>query len=121
VNHANGSIPHRLQLAMKVLSTAAVLPPASLPKKVQLPPAHRDIAAGPLGGSVVDLPFAVFEEPRQRIPLIQRVPHRDEAAARLCAAVERRSSAEESIGRGARAGILRLSASLCSGVVSVCR
>src|SRR5436305_6201775 len=32
-NHANGSTPHRLQEAMKLRSTAAVLPPLSLPKK----------------------------------------------------------------------------------------
>ena len=36
-NHANGSTPHRLQEAMKLRSTAAVLPPLSLPKNVQLP------------------------------------------------------------------------------------
>jgi hypothetical protein len=36
-NQANGSTPHRLQEAMKLRNTAAVLPPRSLPKKVQLP------------------------------------------------------------------------------------
>ena len=36
-NHANGSTPHRLQEAIKLRSTAAVLPPLSLPKKVQFP------------------------------------------------------------------------------------
>src|SRR5215475_9389592 len=36
-NQANGSMPHRLQEAMKLRNTAAVLPPPSLPKKVQLP------------------------------------------------------------------------------------
>jgi hypothetical protein len=36
-NHANGSTPHRLQEAMKLRKTAAVLPPLSLPKKVQFP------------------------------------------------------------------------------------
>src|SRR5204862_6445687 len=36
-NHANGSTPHRLQEAMKLRSTAAVLPPLSPPKKVQYP------------------------------------------------------------------------------------
>ena len=37
LNQANGSTPHRLQEAMKLRSTAAVLPPLSLPKKVQFP------------------------------------------------------------------------------------
>jgi hypothetical protein len=36
-NQANGSTPHRLQEAMKLRNTAAVLPPPSLPKNVQLP------------------------------------------------------------------------------------
>jgi hypothetical protein len=36
-NQANGSTPARLQEAMKLRNTAAVLPPPSLPKKVQLP------------------------------------------------------------------------------------
>ena len=36
-NQANGSTPHRLQEATKLRSTAAVLPPLSLPKNVQLP------------------------------------------------------------------------------------
>jgi hypothetical protein len=36
-NQANGSAPDRLQEAMKLHNTAAVLPPASLPKNVQLP------------------------------------------------------------------------------------
>lgn len=35
-NQANGSTPHRLQEPMKLRNTAAVLPPPSLPKKVQL-------------------------------------------------------------------------------------
>jgi hypothetical protein len=35
-NQANGSTPHRLQEAMKLRNTAAVLPPPSLPKNVQL-------------------------------------------------------------------------------------
>jgi hypothetical protein len=33
-NHANVSTPHRLQVAMKLRNTAAVLPPPSLPKNV---------------------------------------------------------------------------------------
>ena len=36
-NQANGSTPHRLQEAMKLRKTAAVVPPPSLPRKVQLP------------------------------------------------------------------------------------
>ena len=36
-NQENGSTPQRLQEAMKLRNTAAVLPPVSLPKKVQLP------------------------------------------------------------------------------------
>ena len=36
-NQANGSTAFRLHVAMKVSSTAAVLPRLSLPKKVQLP------------------------------------------------------------------------------------
>jgi hypothetical protein len=37
-NQANGSTPFRLHMAMKLSSTAAVLPPLSLPKNIQLPP-----------------------------------------------------------------------------------
>src|ERR1051326_6617859 len=36
-NQVNGSTPQRLQEAMKLRNTAAVLPPPSLPKNVQLP------------------------------------------------------------------------------------
>ena len=36
-NHANGSTPFRLHIAMKLIRIAAVRPPASLPKNVQLP------------------------------------------------------------------------------------
>ena len=36
-NQANGSTPHPLQEAMKLRNTAAVLPPPSLPKNIQLP------------------------------------------------------------------------------------
>ena len=47
-NQANGSTPHRLQEAMKLRNTAAVLPPLSLPKNVQLPRtrAHRGHGMG---------------------------------------------------------------------------
>jgi hypothetical protein len=54
-NHANGSTPHRLQDAMKLRSTAAVLPPLSLPKKVQFP---RPSAMSRLARSVA--PSSVF-------------------------------------------------------------
>jgi hypothetical protein len=36
LNQANGSTPDRWQEAKKLRNTAAVLPPWSLPKKVQL-------------------------------------------------------------------------------------
>ncbi len=39
-NRENGSTPHRLKEATKLRSTAAVLPPLSLPKNVQLPRPH---------------------------------------------------------------------------------
>jgi hypothetical protein len=37
LNHSNGSTPHRLQEATRLRNTAAVLPPLSLRKNVQLP------------------------------------------------------------------------------------
>ena len=64
-NQANGSTPHRLQVAMKVRSTAAVLPPLSLPKNVQLPAANRHHASIlPMSGrklmsTTVGTPFTV--------------------------------------------------------------
>jgi hypothetical protein len=51
-NQVNGSTPHRLQEAMKLRNTAAVLPPPSLPKKVQLP---RPSAISRLARSVAPL------------------------------------------------------------------
>jgi hypothetical protein len=36
-NQANGSTAFRLHIAMKLSSSAAVLPPLSLPRKVQFP------------------------------------------------------------------------------------
>src|SRR4051794_2423048 len=51
-NQANGSTPHRLQEAIKLRNTAAVLPPPSLPKKFQLP---RPNAISRLARSVAPL------------------------------------------------------------------
>ena len=68
--------PARLHVAMKLSNTAAVLPPLSLPKNVQLP---RPIAMSRLARSVA--PLSISRSPssqkaRQRLPLIQRVAHR---------------------------------------------
>jgi hypothetical protein len=49
---ANGSTLQRLQEPMKLRNTAAVLPPPSLPKKVQLP---RPSATSPFSRSVAPL------------------------------------------------------------------
>jgi hypothetical protein len=46
----NGSTPLRLQEAMKLRSTAAVLPPLSLPKNVQFVRPSA-ISVGSLGGA----------------------------------------------------------------------
>jgi hypothetical protein len=51
-NQANGSTAQRLHVAMKFINTAAVLPPLSLPKNVQLP---RPIATSRLARSVAPL------------------------------------------------------------------
>jgi hypothetical protein len=74
-NQANGSIPERLQEAIRLRNTAAVLPPPSLPKNVQLP---RPSAMSRLARSVAPLylQLAVFQKARQRLPLIERVAHR---------------------------------------------
>lgn len=45
-----------------------------MPKGV--PPADGDITIGALGGAVVDLQFAVLQIHIQRLPLVQRIPHR---------------------------------------------
>ena len=69
-NHANGSTLHRLQEAMKLRSTAAVLPPLSLPKNVQLP---RPSAMSRFARSVapfVNLQLTIFQKSRERLPLI---------------------------------------------------
>ena len=75
-NQANGSTPHRLQEAMKLRNTAAVLPPPSLPKKVQVPRTSAMSRLARFRGAVVDLQFAVFQKARYRFPLIQRIAHR---------------------------------------------
>src|SRR5436305_3608823 len=72
-NQANGSTPQRLQEAMKLRSTAAVLPPPSLPKNVQLPRPSAISRLAPFRGAVVDLQLAILQKLRQRLPLIQRI------------------------------------------------
>ena len=62
-NQANGSTPHRLQEAMKLRSTAAVVPPLSLPKKVQLP---RPSAMSRLARSVAPLSISSSPSSRKR-------------------------------------------------------
>jgi hypothetical protein len=53
-NQANGSTRFRLQEAMKLRSTAAVLPPLSLPKKEEGPvaAADGDVPIRPFRGAV---------------------------------------------------------------------
>ena len=63
-NQANGSTPHRLQEAMKLRNTAAVLPPLSLPKKVQLP---RPSAMSRLARSVAPLSISNSPSSRKRV------------------------------------------------------
>src|SRR5438874_1873706 len=46
------------------------------PEKGPVAPAQRDVAIGPLRGTVVNFQLAVFEKARQRLPLIQRIAHR---------------------------------------------
>ena len=60
-NQANGSTPQRLQVAMKLINTAAVLPPLSLPKNVQLP---RPMATSRLARSVA--PLSISRSPSSR-------------------------------------------------------
>ena len=74
-NQANGSTRQRLQVATTLNRTAAVLPPLSLPKNVQLP---RPIAISRLARSVAPLSIskiAVFKKARERGPLIQRIAY----------------------------------------------
>ena len=75
-NQVNGSTPHRLQEAMKLRNTAAVLPPPSLPKKVQLPRPSAISRLARSSGAVVNFQLAVFQKACQRLPLIQRITHR---------------------------------------------
>ena len=63
-NQANGSTPHRLQEAMKLRNTAAVLPPLSLPKNVQLP---RPSAISRLARSVAPLSISNSPSSRKRV------------------------------------------------------
>jgi hypothetical protein len=59
-NQVNGETRQRLQEATKLRSTAAVLPPVSLPKNVQLPRPSA-ISIRPLR---IDLQLAVFQKAR---------------------------------------------------------
>ena len=63
-NQANGSTPDRLQEATKLRSTAAVLPPLSLPKNVQLP---RPSAMSRLARSVAPLSISSSPSSRKRV------------------------------------------------------
>src|SRR5271165_4149819 len=74
-NQANGSTLDRLQEAMKLRSTAAVLPPPSLPKNVQLP---RPMAMSRLARSVA--PLSISRSPSSRNQQEEQagfVDHRD--------------------------------------------
>src|SRR5688572_1670675 len=64
LNQANGSMPDRLQEAMKLRNTAAVLPPLSLPKNVQLP---RPSAISRLARSVAPLSITNSPSSRKRV------------------------------------------------------
>lgn len=63
-NQANGSTRLCLQQAMKLINTAAVLPPESLPKNVQLP---RPIAMSRLALSVAPLSISRSPSYRNRV------------------------------------------------------
>ncbi len=60
-NQAKGSTALRLHIAMKLNSTAAVLPPLSLPKNVQLP---RPMAMSGFSRSVA--PLSISPSPSSR-------------------------------------------------------
>ena len=45
-------------------------------EKRPVAPPNRYASVGPLGGAIVDLQIAVFQEAVQRLPLIQRIPNR---------------------------------------------
>ena len=70
-NQVNGSTPERLQDAIKLRNTAAVLPPWSLPKNVQFPRPRAISRLARLGGAVVDLQLAVFQKTHECVPLVQ--------------------------------------------------
>ena len=63
-NQANGSTAFRLHIAMKLIKMAAVLPPASLPKNVQLP---RPMAMSRLARSVAPLSISRSPSFRKRV------------------------------------------------------
>ena len=63
-NQANGSTPQRLQDAMKLINTAAVVPPLSLPKNVQFP---RPTAIARLTRSVAPLSISRSPSCRKRV------------------------------------------------------
>jgi hypothetical protein len=69
-------------MAMKLINTATVLPPLSLPKKVQFP---RQTAI-PRFAPVIDLRIAVSEKTCERFPLIQRLAHSPGRRIRNCLA-----------------------------------
>jgi hypothetical protein len=82
-NQAKGSTRQRLQLAMKLINTAAVLPPSSLPKERPVRAADGDVAVDALGGAVVDFQVTILQETRKRIPLVQRIAHSPRARTLL--------------------------------------
>ncbi len=63
-NQANGSTELRLHMATKLSSTAAVFPPLSLPKNVQLP---RPRAISRLARSVAPLSISRSPSERKRV------------------------------------------------------
>ena len=74
-NQVNGSTPQRLQEATKLRAS----PPSCRRcrcRRMSDCLGQCDIAVGPFRGAVVNLQLAVFQEARQRFPLIQRVAYR---------------------------------------------
>ena len=74
--YANVSMPRCLHVAVKLNSTAAVLPPLSLPTNNQLIAAHADQLQRPLAHVVVDVQVAVGRVAVQRLPLVEHVVDR---------------------------------------------
>jgi len=74
-NQANGSTFTNSHDATKLRSTATVLPPRSLPTKVQL---RRPTAMPrkPLGVVIIDGQVTIFYVARQRRPVLQRISDR---------------------------------------------